>query len=122
MSESASTASAATAATPQRRSWLSLAVTIVFGLFFAWDFFEAITNLFGVVELLDARNSFLNENDLAPIAVPWTILIANLLLPVAGFAVAWWMGRRRSLGAQALLFVTGLAVVAALTLTLTSLL
>lgn len=122
MSDTANTASAPTVVAAKRRSWLSVAVTIVFALFYAWDFFEAITNLFGVVQLLDARNEFLAQNDLAPVAVPWVILIINMLLPLVGFAIAWWLGRRRSIGAQAILFVTGLAVVAALTLTLTSLL
>lgn len=122
MSESAGTASAPAVTARTRRSWPSITVAIVFALFYAWDFFEAITNLFGVVELLDARNEFLADNDLAPVSVPWATLIVNLLLPAAAFAIAWWIGRRRSLGVQALLYLTGLAVVAALTLTLTSLL
>lgn len=101
--------------------WLVIAVAIVFGLFYAFDLFEAITNLFGVVALVGEQNVFLIENDITPIAVPWAVLLANLALPPLAFGLAWWLGRRRGILHQALLYVVGLSVVAALTLSFTAL-
>lgn len=98
-----------------------IAVAIGFGLLFAYDLFEAITNLVGLPAQLAEANQFADDNGLARIEVPWAILIANTVLPVAAFAAAWWLGRRRSLGSQTVLYVVGLATVAAVTLTLTAL-
>lgn len=97
-------------------------VAIVFGLVYAYDLWEAISNLVAVPQQLAAYNVFLIENDLTPVPVPWAVLIVNLLLPPAAFVVAWWVGRRRPLLVQALLYLVGLCVVAALTLSLTALL
>lgn len=101
--------------------WLVIAVAIAFGLFYAYDLFEAITNLVGVVALVGEQNIFLIENDITPIAVPWAVLLANLALPPLAFGLAWWLGRRRSILHQALFYVVGLCLVAALTLSLTAL-
>lgn len=101
--------------------WLRYAVLVLFALLFAFDLFEALTNLFGALELSDARNAFRESQDLAPIAVPWAVLLANVAAPVLGFVAAWWLGRRRRPGAQAVIFLVGLAVVAAFTLTLVAL-
>lgn len=97
--------------------WLTLAVAIFFGVFFAFDVFEALTNLFGALELNTARNEFRASQDLTPVAAPWAVLFANVAAPVLGFAVAWWLGRRRRAGAQAVLYLVALATVAAFTLT-----
>lgn len=102
-------------------TWLSTTVAILFGLLFAYDLIEAITNLVGVPAELSARNEFRVENDLAPVPVPWGVLWANAVLPVAVFLLAWWIGRRRRPGGQAVVFLVGLAVVAAYTLTFTAL-
>ncbi|MHA6667454.1 hypothetical protein ACX3O0_01145 [Homoserinimonas sp. A447] len=104
-----------------RRRILPFAVAIVFGLLFAYDLFEAITNLVGLPAQIADANDFASENGLATIEVPWVILIANTVLPIAAFALAWWMGRRRSVAHQALLYLVALALVAAVTLTLTAL-
>jgi hypothetical protein len=101
---------------------LRFAVIIFFALLYAYDLFEGISNLVAVPAQIAEYNRFLIENDLTPVAVPWTILIANLLLPPVAFAVAWALGRRRGIRHQAIVLLTGLAVVAALTLTLTALL
>jgi hypothetical protein len=104
-----------------RRRILPIAVTIVFGLLFAYDLFEAVTNLVELPAQISQANEFAAENGLQPFEVPWGILIGNTVLPVAAFAFAWWAGRRKSIGRQALLYVVALAVGAALTLTLTAL-
>jgi hypothetical protein len=100
---------------------LTAAVAIAFALFFVYDLFEAITNLTGVVALVADQNEFLIENDITPLAVPWAVLLTNLALPPLAFALAWWLGRRRSILHQALLYLLGLGVVAAVTLSLTAL-
>lgn len=104
-----------------RQRILSFAVAIAFGLLFAYDLIEAVTNLVGVPAEIATANQFAVENGLQPLGVPWGILIANTLLPLVAFAVAWWLGRRRSIRHQALLYLIALAVVAAVTLTLTAL-
>jgi hypothetical protein len=55
---------------------------------------------------------------LAPVAVPWSALIASLLLPPVVYALAFWLGRRLPLVGTALVFLAGLATVAAATLSL----
>lgn len=102
--------------------WLTIAVAVFFGLFFAYDLIEAITNLVGVPAELSARNEFRADQDLAVIPVPWSVLVANTLLPLVAFGAAWWVGRRRSPGSQAVVYLVALAVVAAYTLTFTALL
>lgn len=113
---------AMTDAPATRARGLGLIVAILFGLLYAYDLFEAISNLVAVPAQLADYNVFLIENDLTPVPVPWVILIANLLLPPAAYALAWLLGRRKGILVQALLFLLGLAVVAALTLSLTALL
>lgn len=113
----------AVADAPSRRHRvLHISVAIAFALFYAYDLFEAISNLVAVPAQLADYNRFLVENDLTPVAIPWTILIANLLVPVVVFAAAWALGRRRGIRHLAVLLAVGLAVVAALTLSLTALL
>lgn len=111
-----------TDAPSRRHRALRFAVIVAFGLFYAYDLFEAISNLAAVPAQLADYNRFLIENDLTPVAVPWAILVVNLLLPVVAFAAAWVLGRGRRIRQQAVLLAVGLAVVAALTLSLTALL
>jgi len=104
-----------------RTRTLPIVVAILFGLLFAYDLFEAITNLIELPAQIGAANEFASENGLQAIEVPWTVLIVNTVLPVAAFGAAWWAGRGRSIGSQVLIFLMALAAVAALTLTLTAL-
>lgn len=97
-------------------------IVVLFGLLYAYDLWEAVSNLVAVPAQLADYNAFLIENDVTPLAVPWPILIANLLLPPLAFVLAWWLGRGHTLVVRALLYLLGLAVVAALTLSLTALL
>lgn len=123
---SADTASADTPAseTPKRATgsrWLRIAVLIVFGLLYAYDLFEAIGNALGVNEQIAAYNDFIADHGLTPQSVPWGILGTCMALPPIAYAIAWWVGRRRSVLMLAFLLLVGLAVVAALTLSLTAL-
>jgi hypothetical protein len=101
--------SAADVGTPVRRTpfWLEIALAIAFGLFFAYDAWEAVGNLVGVAELAGTLETSIS-------GLGWVVLIAAILLPVALFAAAFLLGRRRSAVVQAALYLTGLAVSALL--------
>jgi succinate dehydrogenase hydrophobic anchor subunit len=90
-----------------RYGWLSLVVAALFGLFYAYDIWTAIGNLF----LVPAEYAQFMAAD----HVPWWLLWVGVLIPPAGFAVAVFVGRRRNVLGKALIFLVGLAVVAALT-------
>lgn len=112
---------AAPPASARKSSWLRLTVVILFALFYAYDLFEAISNLFGKVDEINRSNEFRELNGINPIDVPWVFLIANLLLPVLVFLVASLLGRRRGVSIHALLYLVGLGVVAAASLTFVNL-
>ena len=91
-----------------RYGWLSLVVAALFGLFYAYDLWEALGNLFNLPVTYDA----LGIGD----RVPWLLLWTGVLVPPFSFAVAVFLGRRRNVFGKALIFLVGLAVVACLTL------
>jgi len=91
-----------------RYGWLSLVVAALFGLFYAYDLWEALGNLFNLPVAYDA----LGIGD----RVPWLLLWTGVLVPPLAFAVAVFLGRRRNVFGKALIFLVGLAVVACLTL------
>ena len=108
--------SASVPAAPTVRWWAVAAIAVGFGLLYAFDLFEAISNLLGVAQL----NSIATEAGLdAP--VPWALPITTVALPPVVFLLAALLGRGHGYGMRALLFAGGLAVVAALTLSLTAL-
>ncbi|WP_104084291.1 bacitracin resistance protein [Cryobacterium sp. Y11] len=109
MSDNASTQSAG--ATTRRRppKWLMLTIAVVFGLFYAYDVWEAIGNLVGLnlqAQSLDTQLS----------GFGWTVLIIGVLLPVLVYALAYWIGRNRAFGVQALTLLVGLCASAAVSL------
>ncbi len=91
---------------------LSWMVMVVFGLLFAYDFWEATANFFGLGLTYD-WNFFANI---------WILLITGMASPVVVFAAALWLGRRRVFWQRGLLLLTGWALVAAFTITVYSLL
>lgn len=95
-----------------------LAVAIAFGLLYAYDLFEAIASAVSVVAQIGGYNEFAAEMGLEATAVPWAILIANILLAPIAYTGAFLIGRRHSVPTAALVFLGGLAVVAALTMSL----
>lgn len=119
-SGTASTPEAATdsrsAASGNRRSWIFWTVVAIFALLYAQDLFQAITDAFGVPADLEALNVLRAEAELPPIAVPWAPIVVNLALPPLVFGAALVMSRRRSVLVAALVFATGLGLVAVLTL------
>lgn len=94
---------------PARRTpfWLELTLAIGFGLFFAYDAWEGVGNLIGMTGIAAALETSIT-------GLGWVVLIAAILLPVVLFAVAFLLGRRRTPVVQAAIYLTGLAVSAAL--------
>jgi hypothetical protein len=92
-----------------RYGWLSLTVAGVFGLFYAYDLWEAVSNF---VELPAVYKQYgLETTD-----IPWWVLILGLVIPPLVFAIAFVVGRKQSVLGKALIFIVGLAVVAGLSL------
>lgn len=108
----------ATSAPAKKRSWMRLTVVILFALFYAYDLFEAISDLFGVAAQITKYNENATLIGINTIAIPWSVLVANLLLPIIVFGLALLIARRKNLGVLAIVLLVGLAVVAALSLTL----
>lgn len=89
--------------------WLTVTIAIVFGLFYAYDLWEAVGNLVGL-------NIAAADLDTSLSGTGWTVLIAGVLIPVLVYGFAFWLGRRRVAGVQTLMYITGLCLVAVLSL------
>lgn len=100
------------------RLWQRIAIAALFAVLFGYDLFEAVSDTLGVTAQIAAFNANAVSVGLAPVAVPWSALIASLLLPPVVYAFAFWFGRRLPLFGTALVFLAGLATVAAVTLSL----
>jgi hypothetical protein len=92
-------------------------------LFFAYDLYEAVTNLVLVPQ--DVRyqnNEFFDEVGVDSLAAspPWAALVANVLLPVVAWTGALLVARRRPLWQGVLAFVAALALVGSVSLTITA--
>jgi len=92
-----------------RYGWLSLVVAALFGLFFAYDLWEAVSNLVALPSVYDAVGIG-SEN------VPWWLLWSGVIIPILIFVLAFVLGRRQNVFAKALIFLLGLAVVAGLSM------
>jgi hypothetical protein len=117
------TATGATGATetpppsaPARRAtplWLAVTIAVLFGVLYVYDVWEAVGNLVG----LNIQAASLD------VSLPGggvVVLVLALLVPLLVFGLALWLGRRRGPLAQIVLFLTGYALVQALTLDLTA--
>lgn len=90
-----------------RYGWLSLIVAALFGLFYAYDVWSAVSNLVALPAVYDAVGIGASN-------VPWWLLWVGILIPLAVFIVAFAVGRRRTVFGKALVFLLGLAVTAGL--------
>ena len=117
------TAVKADAATSRSRriGWLSLTIAILFGLFYVYDLFEAISNVVGVTSQINLYNEARAVVKLAPVPIPWGWLVIDVLLAPVVFALAFVIGRRKAVLLKVLLFVIGLTLVAATTLSVEAL-
>ncbi|MDP3208785.1 MAG: hypothetical protein Q8M65_06520 [Rhodoglobus sp.] len=92
-----------------RYGWMGLAVAILFALFYAYDVWEAVSNLVALPAFYDAYG-FGAEN------VPWWLLWIGVLLPLLAYAVAFAGGRHCTVVGRATVFLVGLAATAGLSL------
>jgi hypothetical protein len=92
-----------------RYGWLSIVVAALLGLFYAYDIWEAVSNLIALPAFYEAYG-YGAEN------VPWWLLWIGVAIPPIGFIVALVVGRRRNVLVKALIFIVGLAVVAGLSI------
>ena len=90
-----------------RYGWLSLVVAAIFGLFFAWNVWQAVATMFVLPAFYDAYG-YGAEN------VPWWLLWVGVAVPLVAFLLAFIVGRRSNVLVKALVFLTGLAVTSAL--------
>jgi hypothetical protein len=107
-------------ATPARMGWVSIAIAIIFGLLFAFYFYEAISQALQLSDYLTEQNPLLKKVGHELIGFPWVAVGPLLALPFVTYALAFFIGRRRPLLMKIGLFVMGLAVLSAGSLTLES--
>lgn len=86
---------------------------IVFGLVLAWEVWEAVGNLLGVVNLAAGF-----ETAVSPMG--WFVLLLGVALPLVGFLAVLWLGRRAAPTSLFLAYLTVTVVVAALSLDILS--
>ncbi|MBC7762982.1 MAG: hypothetical protein H7201_14565 [Candidatus Saccharibacteria bacterium] len=111
----------ATASRAGRLGWLSITIAIVFGLFYVYNLFEAISNVVGVTSQINLYNQARAVVKLAPVPIPWVWLVIDVLLAPIAFALAFVLGRRKPVLLKVLLFAIGLTLVAAMTLSVEAL-
>jgi len=111
----------ATASRAGRLGWLSITIAIVFGLFYVYNLFEAISNVVGVTSQINLYNQARAVVKLDPVPIPWGWLVIDVLLAPVAFALAFVLGRRKPVLVKVLLFVIGLTLVAAMTLSVEAL-
>lgn len=99
---------------PQSRRvplWFDAGLAVAFGIFFAYDLWEVVES---TVQLLSYGLQFT--------AFGWVVLAAAMLAPLVAFGVAFMLGRGRGVLAKIALYLSGLAVSAALFLSFSVLL
>lgn len=93
---------------PFRPTWLLGTVAVLFGLFYAYDVWEAVDRWLQWSSLYAEIGQTL----------PWGAYLAMVLAPFAVYLAAMIAGRKRSIGSLAIMLAVGLAVSAVLALSL----
>ncbi|CAN5478230.1 hypothetical protein BH10ACT4_BH10ACT4_14600 [soil metagenome] len=110
-----------------RFGWIGIAIAILFGLFYVYDLFEAVSNVVAYPPQIKADNDETNKlralvgQPPVPLTIPWVWLVIDVLLAPVVFTLAFIIGRRKRLLLRVLLFVIGLTLVAATTLSVEAL-
>jgi hypothetical protein len=89
--------------------WLAVTLAILFGLFYAYDVFEALGNLLGISDFANGLDASIN-------GFGWVLLVLGLVLPIAIFATAFTLARQRGPLVQVAFYAVGLGLSAALSL------
>jgi hypothetical protein len=94
---------------PRRLGWIALAVSVLFGLFYAYDLWEAVQNAIEVPRQYELFG-------LPASSVPWTFIWIGIAVPPLVYVAALLVGRRRSVASKALVLLVGLVLVAVVSL------
>ena len=107
----------ARAAKRGKLGWLSLTVAALFGLFYAYDLWEAIENAIELPKLYEQ----LEAVGLGAGEVPWVLIWVGIAVAPLAYGGAFLLGRRHNVFGKALIFLVGLVLVAALSLSINAL-
>ncbi len=110
------TAEAQSGTTTRRRVplWVVTTLAVFFGLFYAYDAWEAVGNVIGISTLASSLDTTIS-------VLGWVVLSIGIAVPIVVFLVAFRIGRGRDLLAQVLVYLAGLGVVAVVSLTIVAL-
>jgi hypothetical protein len=100
--------------------WVRIAIAILFGLLFAFYFYEAISQTLQLSAYISSQNPLLHKVGHDELQFPWIAIAPLLLLPVVTYVLGFLIGRRRPLIFTVAIFVMALAVLSAGSLTLES--
>jgi hypothetical protein len=104
----------ATAVSKGTIGWVNVVIASVFGLFYAYFVWTAIGNM---LELPNFYKSQVKD----PATIPWAVLWLGLAVPIVVYAFAFAATLRRSIFVTAIIYLTGLAVTAGLSLSIVAL-
>jgi hypothetical protein len=94
---------------PDRRRGARIAVVLAFSLLFLWELWGALSNLIFWLSLAASVNRALTT-------FAWLVLLAGLAIPVAAFAAALVVGRRRGAASRARILLVAYCTSQAVTL------
>ena len=94
--------------------WVVTTLAVLFGLFYAYDAWEAVGNVIGISTLASSLDTTIS-------VLGWVVLSIGIAVPIVVFLVAFRIGRGRDLLAQVLVYLAGLGVVAVVSLTIVAL-
>lgn len=91
------------------KNFVSVTVAAIFGLFYAYDLWEAVSTLVALPQFYEAYG-------LDASYIPWWLLWIGVLIPPVIFGVALLVGRNQAVVGRALILLVGLSLVAGLSL------
>lgn len=92
-----------TVAHPSRSRIENIGVGVLFGLLFAYDVWEALGNLVGIV-------AYANSLQVGIVPWGWVVLVGAVLLPAVLWVAALILGWKRSIGQKLLVQILALSV------------
>jgi len=103
-----------------RFGWVHAVIAVLFGLLFAFYFYEALAQTLELSGYLQTQNALLRKADATELVFPWVVIAPLLALPFITFGLAFLLARRRPILPFIGIFVMALAVLSAGALTLES--
>jgi len=100
--------------------WVHAVIAVLFGLLFAFYFYEALAQTLQLSGYLQTQNALLKKAGGTELVFPWQAIAPLLALPFVTYGLAFVIGRRRPVLVFVGIFVMALAVLSAGALTLES--